>query len=151
MTAGPGSPDERDPADLDELSTRLATAVGRIARHIRVTTAGISYGLLSALATIERIGPLRPGDLARTERVTKPTVTRMVSELESKGYITRVDDPSDGRAFVVSITGPGRKALAQARGERASDVAELVDGLSPAEIGTIAASLPALEKIALKS
>lgn len=145
--------DERDPVlvDLDELTSRLATAVSRIARRIRVTTAGISYGLLSTLATVERIGPLRLGELALAERVTRPAVTRMVTELGSKGYIARVDDPSDGRACVVSITEAGREALAEARRERAADVAELVSGLSPAEIDSIASCLPALEKISLKS
>lgn len=132
-----------------ELTTRLTTAISRISRRIRVRSRTMSYGLLSALATINRIGPLRPGDLAIAERVTRPTVTRMVAALESKGFITRDDDPDDGRAFVISVTPAGAKALKEARAERAEDLTDLMDGLTPTEIDSVYHALPALEKIAL--
>ena len=62
---------------------------------------------MSALATIQREGPLRPGDLSRIEVVTKPTMTRILTELEQRGFIAREADPRDGRAFMVSATDEG--------------------------------------------
>ncbi|AXE38174.1 MarR family winged helix-turn-helix transcriptional regulator [Acidipropionibacterium virtanenii] len=133
----------------EELTSRLTTAISRISRRIRVRSFNMTYGALSALATIDRSGPLRPADLAAAERVTRPTITRIVAELESHGFITRTDDPDDGRAFLVSVTAAGIIALKKARAERAKDVTDLMEGLTEAEIDTVHHALPALEKIAL--
>jgi DNA-binding MarR family transcriptional regulator len=38
-----------------------------------------------------------------------------VDDLESRGYVRRVDDPTDGRAKVVRLTARGRRAVADAR------------------------------------
>lgn len=136
--------------DLDRghVAARLAVAVGRINRRARTGTASLSYGMLSALSTIERLGPLRPGDLARHEVVTKPTMTRVLGDLEARGFIEREADPTDGRAFVVTATAAGRAAVLEARTERAGLVAALLTDCSDDEIRIIAASLDALDHVA---
>ena len=68
--------------DRTEIAARLAAAVGRINRRARSDAASLGYGIVSALATVQREGPLRPGDLSRIEVVTKPTMTRILTELE---------------------------------------------------------------------
>jgi DNA-binding MarR family transcriptional regulator len=138
---------EFDP-DRSDVAQRLAVVVGRIGRRARTGTASLSYGLLSALATIVTSGPIRPGDLARTEVVTKPTMTRVLGELESRGFIARDDDPTDGRAFVVSATVEGIAAVADARAERAGLVGELLAQLEDTDVATIAGALDALERVA---
>lgn len=143
-------PDEPVPGEAD-LTARLTTAISRISRRIRVVSFSMTSGALSALATIDRSGPLRPAELADVERVTRPSITRIVAALESRGFISRTDDPGDGRAFVVSITPSGHEALARARAERAQDIAALMEGLTTDEVATIRQALPALEKIALSA
>jgi DNA-binding MarR family transcriptional regulator len=142
-----GSPD--GPLDREETAARLAVVVGRINRRIRAVGDGLSQGQLSALSTIARKGPLRPGDLARIESVAAPSATRVVAELESRGLIERQQDPADGRSSIVSTTSAGVAAVASARAERAKRISVLLAGLDDSELATVAAALDALEIIAV--
>lgn len=133
--------------DRTEIAARLASAVGRINRRARTDSAALGYGIVSALATIQRDGPLRPGDLSRLEVVTKPTMTRILTELEQRGFIAREADPRDGRAFMVSITPAGSAAVDAARTERTGIVAALIAELPEADVAAIAGALDALERV----
>lgn len=137
----------REP-DRTAIAARLAAAVGRINRRARTDSASLGYGIVSALATIEREGPLRPGDLSRLEVVTKPTMTRILTELEQRGFIEREADPRDGRAFMVSATPAGVAAVEEARSQRTGIVAELIHDLPAADVDAIANALDVLERIA---
>lgn len=134
--------------DRTEIAARLAAAVGRINRRARSDSAALGYGIVSALATIQREGPLRPGDLSRIEVVTKPTMTRILTELEQRGFIEREADPRDGRAFMVSATPEGIAAVERARSDRTGIVAELIAELPGPDVDAIAAALDALERVA---
>ncbi|MGN8051180.1 MarR family winged helix-turn-helix transcriptional regulator [Curtobacterium sp. 22159] len=134
--------------DRTEIAARLAAAVGRINRRARSDSASLGYGIVSALATIQREGPLRPGDLSRIEVVTKPTMTRILTELEQRGFIEREADPRDGRAFMVSATPEGIAAVERARSNRTGIVAGLIAGLPDADVDAIAGALDALERVA---
>lgn len=138
----------RRKTDRTEIAARLAGAVGRINRRARSDSASLGYGIISALATIQREGPLRPGDLSRIEVVTKPTMTRILTELEQRGFIEREADPTDGRAFMVSATPEGIAAVEEARSQRTGIVAELIHDLPAADITAIAGALDALERVA---
>ncbi|MDQ1583278.1 MAG: hypothetical protein QOF36_1332 [Microbacteriaceae bacterium] len=131
-----------------DVAARLATASARINRRLRPKGGALSYGLLSALATVVSAGPIRPGELARIETVAAPTVTRIVSELEGRGFITRVQDPADGRSFLIEATEDGAAEVLHARAERAKGAAELLAGRSAQEIATLAAALDVLEAAA---
>lgn len=134
--------------DRTEIAARLAAAVGRINRRARTDSAALGYGIVSALATIQREGPLRPGDLSRIEVVTKPTMTRILTELEQRGFIEREADPRDGRAFMVTATPEGIAAVERARSDRTGIVAELIAELPEPDVDAIAAALDALERVA---
>ncbi|MBF4608917.1 MarR family winged helix-turn-helix transcriptional regulator [Curtobacterium sp. VKM Ac-1393] len=134
--------------DRTEVAARLAAAVGRINRRARTDSASLGYGIVSALATIQREGPLRPGDLSRIEVVTKPTMTRILTELEQRGFIAREADPRDGRAFMVSATDEGIEAVERARSDRTGIVAELIAELDESDVRAIAGALSALERVA---
>src|SRR5690348_9925823 len=89
-----------------ELAAEIRLLVGRLARRLRQeATAGLTPSQLSALASIERLGPLQLGDLARVESVAPPTLTRAIARLEEDGMVRRRPDPSDGRAVLVEATG----------------------------------------------
>ena len=49
--------------------------------------------------------------LAARAGLTKQAIGQMVSELEARGYVTRVPDPSDARAKIVRYTKKGRQFL----------------------------------------
>jgi DNA-binding MarR family transcriptional regulator len=131
----------------DSVPARLALVVGRLNRRLALAPGGLSHGLLTALATVSKRGPLRLAELAQLEGVSAPGATRIVAELETRGLVGRTVDPDDGRAFRIQVTPAGADAILRARAARATVVAELLDRLSPAELAEIEAALPALEKV----
>jgi DNA-binding MarR family transcriptional regulator len=58
-------------------------------------------------------------DLADRANMTKQSVGEVANELEQRGYLERVPDPSDGRAKIIRLTPRGREA--QARGRQIID------------------------------
>jgi DNA-binding MarR family transcriptional regulator len=52
---------------------------------------------------------LRMGELARRARLSKQTMTQMVSQLESEGLVERRIDPDDARASRIYLTRRARR------------------------------------------
>lgn len=136
---------------MDRLVTdsagRLAFVIGQLTRRLRVARGGLSHSLLSALVTVAKQGPLRLADLAQVELVSAPSITRLVAELEAKELVSRTTDPADGRASLIQVTDAGLEAVRGARRVRQQIVAELLKRLTPAEVASIEAALPALERL----
>ena len=97
-------------------------AIVRTARRLRQEAAGGGTELtptsVSALATVERHGPLTPSELAEIERVKRPTATRTLRVLEEAGLVDRAPDPGDGRSCLVSVNAAGRERLRRLRGRK---------------------------------
>jgi DNA-binding MarR family transcriptional regulator len=55
-------------------------------------------------------------DLADRAGMTKQSVGEVASDLEQRGYLERVPDPSDGRAKIIRLTERGREAQSVGRG-----------------------------------
>ena len=55
-------------------------------------------------------------DLADRAHMTKQSVGEVASDLEQRGYVERVPDPSDGRAKIIRLTARGRAAQTIGRG-----------------------------------
>ncbi|MBV8941208.1 MAG: MarR family transcriptional regulator, partial [Solirubrobacterales bacterium] len=54
-------------------------------------------------------------EIAERANMTKQSVGEVTSDLEQRGYLERVSDPSDGRAKIIFLTGQGREAYALGR------------------------------------
>ena len=118
--------------------TRLRVALARLARRLRKhELAGLTPTQLAALATVERSGPMRLGDLAAAEGIAPSTLTRLVTALEDSGYVRRNADPSDARASTLAITPHGQEALERIRTETTLLLTESLDLLTK-----VAADLP---------
>src|SRR5437868_7526193 len=129
--------------------TRLRVALARLSRRLRRhELAGITPTQLAALATVERSGPMRLGDLAAAEGIAPSTLTRLVTALEESGYVRRDADPSDARASTLAITPRGNDALERIRSENTLMLAASLRMLSPAQRSALAAALPVLEQLA---
>lgn len=76
-------------------------------------TEGLTLTQLSALSVVWREGPLTAGDLAVKEQVRPPSITRVLTGLESLGLIQRSDNPRDGRQVLVKITDEGDRRLSE--------------------------------------
>lgn len=130
-------------------AARLRAAVLRLARRLRKhDLAGLTPSQLSTLATVGKSGPVRLGDLAAAERIAPSTLTRLINVLESLGYVRRVADTGDARAYLVSLTDPGRDALERIKDEATSLLTDILTTLPPDQLAALAAALPALEQLA---
>jgi DNA-binding MarR family transcriptional regulator len=59
-------------------------------------------------------GCLRMQDLGMRVVLSRTRVSRLVTELEDAGLVTRITDPDDGRATLATITDDGRAAFRRA-------------------------------------
>jgi DNA-binding MarR family transcriptional regulator len=129
--------------------TRLRVAIARLSRRLRKhELAGLTPTQLAALATVERSGPLRLGDLAAAERIAPSTLTRLISVLEEKGYVQRCAVPGDARAWTLVVTAQGHDVLDRIRQENTLLLADSLLTLSADQVAALAAALPALERLA---
>ncbi len=135
--------------DAGSLASRLRLSVTRVSRTLRREGAGaeISPTLMSALATVERHGPMTVGELATHEQVQKPTVTRIVAALLERDLIARTPDPLDGRISWLKTTGQGRRLLQRIRRRRDEYLAARLKRLSPNELETLERAAELLERL----
>src|SRR6476620_2941714 len=105
VTTTPGKADGDAPAvDVNRLRVALARLSRRLRKH---ELAGLTPTQLAALATVERSGPMRLGDLPTVEGIAPSTLTRLLTALEESGYLRRHAAPSDSRASTLAITPRG--------------------------------------------
>lgn len=149
--AAPAMTSTTSDTPLTESAARLRLAIVRTARRLRQEAAGAGGELTptsaSALATVERHGPLTPSELAEVERVKRPTATRTLRVLIEAGLVDRAPDPADGRSALVSITAAGRERLRRLRGRKNAYLARRMRGLSAGEIATLERAAAILEGI----
>src|SRR5262249_3412455 len=67
--------------------------------------------------------------------------------LERQGLVERSGDPRDKRVSLVSLTEAGREYMVQRRKAGIEAFATLVSQLPPDEVATLAAAIPALERL----
>jgi DNA-binding MarR family transcriptional regulator len=131
-----------------ELAARLRLAVARTARRLR-QEAGTDLGpaQTSALATIERHGPLAPSELAQRERIKRPTATKLVRSLEAAGLLDRVRDPEDGRSSILSVSGEGRALLRRLRARKTAYLAQQLRDLDAGDLAALERAADILERL----
>lgn len=143
----PASP-AADPLDLDMVA-RLRLAIVRVARRTRAThLGGITPSQLSALVTIESLGPLTPSELSQREYVAAPTMTRILTALRVAGLVESVPNPDDGRSVKIATTPAAAQLLAEGRREHTALLAERMARLDDAQVARLVAALPVLETLA---
>lgn len=125
--------------DAQELTVRLRQGTLRLARRLR-QEADTDFGqsLVSALATIDRHGPITLGELAEREHLAPPSITKLVNRLEADGLVRREVSPDDGRVVQVTVTKAGAARLARARERATTWLTQRLDALGPEH----AANLP---------
>lgn len=127
---------------------RLRLVVMRLARRLRQNAdTGVTPSQLSALSSVDRLGPLSLGDLAACEQVGPSTLTKVVAALAEAGFVERTPDPADRRVALVSVTGKGRALLDRGRSSASSYLSGRLATLGPDDAAALAAALPALEAL----
>ena len=131
------------------LAGALRDAVGRLSRRMRHHTPHpeLSLGQLAALRTLDRHGPMSPGELAEHEKVQPPSMTTILAKLEAAGYTTRRPHPDDRRQVVVTPSAAGLAMLADDRRRRDAWLAQQMRALSPDEMAALRSAVPVIEKL----
>jgi DNA-binding MarR family transcriptional regulator len=114
---------ERDAAD------RMHSAAIHLLRRVREVdeeAMGISPARASALSVLVFGGPRTLGELAEAERVTAPTMSRLVAAMEAEGLVRREPHATDGRSIRLQATAKGRRILERGRARRLDLFAELL-------------------------
>ena len=126
-------------------------AIARLTRMLRQYAdpeATLSQSLVSALATVDRCGPVTLGRLAELERVQPPSMTRIVAKLEEQGLLVRELDDRDRRVARVTTTAAGDAFLKQSRSRRNEFLDARLAELSADDLEAITRALPAIERLA---
>ena len=134
--------------DPVEVAGRLRLSITRLARILRQQDQlGLTPTLTAALATIAREGPLTLGELAASEQVSPPTVTRVVGKLETAGLVHRRPDPGDGRVSRVELSPAGRRQLETGRTRRTAWLATRLRDLPPEDLVRLEEAAGVLERL----
>ena len=84
-------------------------------------------------------------ELARSERVSHPTMSRIVAGLNRAGAVSRTAKPSDRRSRTVELTDRGRELYEKICANRTALTAAILDQLSPTAAAEV---LAAVERVA---
>jgi DNA-binding MarR family transcriptional regulator len=132
------------------LASGLRLAVMRLARRMRAERpdTALTMTQLAALATLERHGPLTPGELAALERVQPPSMTRVVASLQDAGLVERTPHPSDRRQALLAVTPAATALLREDRRRREAWLAQRLAELDDDERALLRAAAPLLDRLA---
>jgi len=133
---------------VTDVASHLRLVVARTARRLRQEAGqDLSPSLTSALASIDRHGPLTPSELAAHERVQRPTATRLLARLAELGLVERAADPADRRSALISASPAGRALLRRLRTRKDHYLAERLARLEPDELATLDRAAVILERM----
>lgn len=131
------------------MAARLRLAVARLMRRLRRSyVSGLTPTQLSALSSIEKLQPVRLGDLAGYEGISPSTLSPIVGSLVGAGYVERRADPDDARSALVAATELGHQLLEQLRTEAARVLQQRLESLSTQERAALDAAIGLLERLA---
>ncbi|MGV9734051.1 MarR family winged helix-turn-helix transcriptional regulator [Rhodococcus aetherivorans] len=109
----PPAVDVSTPVDatyLTDAVVRLERAIARIGNK-RLARWNLSLSGYAALKILENRSDLSLAQLSRRCFVRPQTMTRIVTQLEERGYVHRRPHPESDRAIALALTDTGRGAL----------------------------------------
>jgi DNA-binding MarR family transcriptional regulator len=133
---------------ITDVAGHLRLVVARTARRLRQEAgADLSPSLSSALASIDRHGPITPSELATHERVQRPTATRVLARLEELGLVDRAPDPADRRSSLITASAEGRALLRRQRSRKEEFLARRLADLDAGDLATLERAAGILERV----
>jgi DNA-binding MarR family transcriptional regulator len=128
--------------------TRLRMVLGRVGRILRQQADdGLPYPQISLLFNIARAEPVTPSQLAASEGVTPPSVTRSLDTLQQLGYVSREPSPHDRRVSYVRLTVAGHQECQRLLHSRDVWLSEHLLNVTSDELRELIRLIPVLEKL----
>src|SRR5713101_1125442 len=107
------------PAEAEDPERQLEFLLAEVSRLLMRTynsqfrRTGLTQSQVAALVSASRVEGLNQTEIARRLGMGKAAAGKLIEDLEGRGYLRRERDPSDGRAFLLSITDTGRSRVAE--------------------------------------
>lgn len=134
-----------------ELQRRIAAFVRAFGLHRPDETpcgAPVPVSEAHALAVLAEHGALSQTELGRELQLTKSTVSRLVDQLERRGWAGRRNGEEDGRRRLVELTSEGAKVAEQIGRQRAERMAQLLESIPASDRTAVLAALDTLVEAA---
>ncbi len=126
----------------------LRLVVMRLGRRLRQQAQGdVTASMLSALSSIDRLGPLTLGELAGVEQVQPPSMTKIVAKLEERGLVVRDMDARDRRIARVRVSDSGEAFVTESRTRRDAYLAGRLQRFDADDLALLQRALPLLERL----
>lgn len=122
---------------------RLARANRMLEQQLDLAFAvhDLDSGSFDVLATLLRNGSphrLTAGQLQRSSMITSSAVAQRLNRLESRGLVSRSQNPEDARATDVTLTGHGLAVINAALPDHVANEHRLLGGLSEKQTADLA-------------
>jgi DNA-binding MarR family transcriptional regulator len=132
-----------------EAADRIHSAAIHLLRRVREVDSlamGISPARASALSVLVFGGARSLTELARAERVTSATMSKLVTALEAEGLLRRYPDVNDARSIRIEATPKGRRILERGRERRLDLLERLLGDASEADITAVHTAASVVER-----
>jgi DNA-binding MarR family transcriptional regulator len=132
------------------VAAEVRRGVTRLAHRLRVERPpeALTANKIGVLSHLRRNGPSTPGEIAAAEHQLPQSLTRVFSELQLSGLVSRSPSERDGRESVLSLTWSGESALARDMSQRDAWLSDALSNLTPAEVDLLGIAAGLLDKIA---
>jgi DNA-binding MarR family transcriptional regulator len=141
MSAKSPRPALAEPEREHDAAENLYAVVHHVARRLRAADSelGLSPTRFSVLGRLAFHGPRSIGELAAMEQVRSPSMTRLIADMESDGFVERNPLPDDRRKVEVRITPAGRRLVKRARNAKIALFRQALSehGCTPEEVQPI--------------
>ena len=99
-----------------------------------------------ALMDLATFGSMRQGELAVRLRLEKSTVSRLVRQMEARGWIRRNSDRHDGRAVLIRLTRKGRETAGELSRVRQEKFARILAAIPEVKRSMVVEAISILER-----
>jgi len=143
------TPSRTSHISADTVAADLTLAVGQLIRRLRseIESEGLGLSQTSALARLERQGPMTTADLARAEAMKPQSMKAILASLEEDGLVEREPHPTDGRQILFLLTAAGLAARRKRDTAKHKWLGAAIEKLAPEDIRTLAAAIPLIRRI----
>jgi len=147
----PLPPSAAAPDDVTALQTAidLRAVIARLLRRFREAGAdgSLTPAQASALARLAKGGISTVSALAAVERVRPQSMAATIEALESAGFVTRSQDPTDGRRQLIRLTESGSARSDDQKEAAAAWLEDALAQLDSDELRVISAAAGILERV----
>jgi DNA-binding MarR family transcriptional regulator len=133
-----------------DLADRLHSAAIHLLRRLRIQdlASGIGPAKLSALSVLVFAGrPLSLAELADSEQVKNPTMSRLIGAMEEDGLVRTAPSKQDARSIQIRPTDRGKHLLLAGKKRRVDSLAAALSVCGKSELDRLEDSLELLRQV----